>query len=86
MTFQAGPTWDTVTKEINIIGQRAEEACDAVEKFLDNASLAIPSPGPSTGTSFLVLDSTVCNVFTTYHFSWKRCLERCWSCPYTGSR
>jgi len=40
VTFQAGPTWDTVTKEINIIGQRAEEACDAVEKFLDNASLA----------------------------------------------
>ena len=40
VTFQAGPTWDTVTKEINIIGQRAEEACEAVEKFLDNASLA----------------------------------------------
>jgi DNA mismatch repair protein MutS2 len=40
VTFQAGPTWDTVTKEINIIGQRAEEACDAVDKFLDNASLA----------------------------------------------
>jgi len=40
VTFQAGPTWDTVTKEINIIGQRAEEACDAVEKFIDNASLA----------------------------------------------
>ncbi|MBI2687812.1 MAG: endonuclease MutS2 [Acidobacteria bacterium] len=40
VTFQSGPTWDTVTKEINIIGQRAEEACDAVEKFLDVASLA----------------------------------------------
>jgi DNA mismatch repair protein MutS2 len=40
VTFSAGPTWDTVTKEINVIGQRAEEACDAVEKFLDNASLA----------------------------------------------
>ena len=40
VTFQAGPTWDTVTKEINIIGQRAEEACDAVEKFIDNASMA----------------------------------------------
>lgn len=40
VTFTAGPTWDTVTKEINIIGQRAEEAIDAVEKFLDVASLA----------------------------------------------
>ncbi|HEU0124094.1 MAG TPA: endonuclease MutS2 [Bryobacteraceae bacterium] len=40
VTFQGGPTWDTVTKEINIIGQRAEEARDAVEKFLDIASLA----------------------------------------------
>ena len=40
VTFHAGPTWDTVTKEINIIGQRAEEACDAVEKFIDNASMA----------------------------------------------
>ncbi len=40
VTFQSGPTWDTVTKEINVIGQRAEEACDAVEKFLDIASLA----------------------------------------------
>jgi DNA mismatch repair protein MutS2 len=27
-------------QEINVIGQRAEEACDAVEKFLDNAVLA----------------------------------------------
>ena len=40
VTYQAGPTWDTVTKEINIIGQRAEEACDAVEKFIDHASMA----------------------------------------------
>lgn len=40
VTFQGGPTWDTVTKEINIIGQRADDACDAVEKFLDVASLA----------------------------------------------
>jgi len=40
VTFQGGPTWDTVTKEINIIGQRADDASDAVEKFLDVASLA----------------------------------------------
>jgi DNA mismatch repair protein MutS2 len=40
VTYQAGPTWDTVTKEINVIGQRADDACDAVEKFLDVASLA----------------------------------------------
>jgi len=40
VTLTAGPTWDVVTKEINIIGQRWEEASDAVEKFLDTASLA----------------------------------------------
>lgn len=40
VTFSAGPAWDVVTKEINVIGHRAEEACDAVEKFLDTASLA----------------------------------------------
>ena len=40
VTLTAGPTWDVVTKEINIIGQRWEEAGDAVEKFLDTASLA----------------------------------------------
>lgn len=40
VTFQSGPTWDTVTKEINLIGQRADDAMDAVEKFLDVASLA----------------------------------------------
>jgi DNA mismatch repair protein MutS2 len=40
VTLTAGPTWDVVTKEINVIGQRAEEACDAVERFLDTASLA----------------------------------------------
>lgn len=40
VTLTTGPTWDVVTKEINIIGQRAEEASDAVEKFLDTASLA----------------------------------------------
>jgi DNA mismatch repair protein MutS2 len=40
VTFSAGPTWDTVTKEITVIGKRSEEAVDAVEKFLDTASLA----------------------------------------------
>jgi len=40
VTLTAGPTWDVVTKEINVIGQRADEACDAVERFLDTASLA----------------------------------------------
>lgn len=29
--------------------------------------------GTSTGTSFMVMDSTDSNVSTTYHFSWKRC-------------
>lgn len=37
---QAGPKWDVSYQEINVIGQRAEEACDQVEKFLDQAALA----------------------------------------------
>ena len=40
VSFQQGPAWDTITREINVIGQRAEEACDIVDKFLDTAVLA----------------------------------------------
>jgi DNA mismatch repair protein MutS2 len=42
VTFQQaeGPKWDTAFREINIIGQRAEEACDQVDRFLDQAALA----------------------------------------------
>ncbi len=40
VSFQSGPRWDSSYQEINVIGQRSEEACDAVEKFLDHAAMA----------------------------------------------
>lgn len=36
----AGPRWDVSYREINVIGQRAEEARDQVDKFLDSAAMA----------------------------------------------
>jgi len=36
----SGPAWDVTYREINVIGKRAEEACDEVDKFLDTASMA----------------------------------------------
>lgn len=38
--FTQGPRFDDSYREINLIGRRAEEACEQVEKFLDNATLA----------------------------------------------
>ena len=38
--FEAGPRWNVISREINVIGRRAEEACGEVDKFLDNAVLA----------------------------------------------
>ncbi len=38
--FEAGPEWQTNYRELNIIGQRAEEALQHVDKFLDSAALA----------------------------------------------
>ena len=35
-----GPTFSGSYKEINLVGQRAEEACSLVDKFLDTAALA----------------------------------------------
>lgn len=40
ISYQSGPTWDVSYRELNIIGQRAEEARDTVDKFLDSAALA----------------------------------------------
>lgn len=37
---QAGPRWDVSYREINVIGKRAEEAAEEVDKFLDSAALA----------------------------------------------
>jgi DNA mismatch repair protein MutS2 len=40
ITFQQSSDLATSYQEINLIGQRAEEACDHVERFLDSATLA----------------------------------------------
>ena len=40
VSFEAGPSWTLSQREINVIGRRAEEAADEVDKFLDSASLA----------------------------------------------
>jgi len=40
ISFEPGPRWDTSYREINVIGQRAEEAREKVDKFLDSASMA----------------------------------------------
>jgi DNA mismatch repair protein MutS2 len=40
VSFEPGPKWDVSYREINVIGQRAEEARDLVDKFLDTASMA----------------------------------------------
>ncbi|MBV8865622.1 MAG: Smr/MutS family protein, partial [Acidobacteriaceae bacterium] len=37
---ETGPRWDTNYRELNLIGQRAEEAVEQVDKFLDSAALA----------------------------------------------
>ncbi len=38
--FESGPRWDVSYRELNIIGQRAEEAVENLDKFLDSAALA----------------------------------------------
>jgi DNA mismatch repair protein MutS2 len=38
--LDTGPRWDVSYQELNIIGQRAEEAIEHVDKFLDSAALA----------------------------------------------
>ena len=40
VTFEAGPRWDVSCREINVIGHRAEQACEEVDKFLDTAVVA----------------------------------------------
>ncbi len=39
ISFHQGPEFATSVREINLIGQRAEEACERVDKFLDTAAL-----------------------------------------------
>jgi DNA mismatch repair protein MutS2 len=40
VSFDAGPRWDVTYRELNVIGQRAEEAIEQVDKFIDSAALA----------------------------------------------
>ncbi len=40
VSYEAGPRWDVSYREINVIGKRAEEAREEVDKFLDSASMA----------------------------------------------
>ncbi len=40
VSFKQGPSFGGNYREINLIGQRAEEACAQVDKFLDSAALA----------------------------------------------
>ena len=40
VTFHQGPSFDAGYREINIIGQRAEQAVEHVDKMLDSAALA----------------------------------------------
>ena len=40
VSFRQGPSFDGSFREINLIGQRAEEACQKVDKLLDSAVLA----------------------------------------------
>jgi len=40
VSFHQGPAFAIPYREINLIGQRAEEACGNVDKFLDSAALA----------------------------------------------
>ena len=43
VSFKQGPQLNPLFQEINVIGERAEEARDRVEQFLDQAVLATAS-------------------------------------------
>jgi len=40
VSLEAGPRWEVLTQEVNVIGRRAEEAREEVDRFLDRAILA----------------------------------------------
>ena len=40
ISYEPGPRWDVSYREINVIGKRAEEAREEVDKFLDSAAMA----------------------------------------------
>ncbi len=43
VSYQGGPQLTPLFQEVNVIGERAEEACERVEKFLDSAVMATAS-------------------------------------------
>jgi DNA mismatch repair protein MutS2 len=43
VSYKSGPEYAPVSQELNVIGERAEEARDRVEKFLDDAVMATAS-------------------------------------------
>jgi DNA mismatch repair protein MutS2 len=43
VSFRPAPQLNPMAQEIHVIGERAEEACDRVEKFLDSAVMATAS-------------------------------------------
>jgi DNA mismatch repair protein MutS2 len=43
VSYQSGPEYAPVSQELNVIGERAEEARDRVDKFLDDAVMATAS-------------------------------------------
>ena len=43
VSYRSGPEYAPVSQELNVIGERAEEARDRVEKFLDDAVMATAS-------------------------------------------
>lgn len=40
VSFSQGPRWDTLSREVNLIGKNSEEAQDELERFIDAAVLA----------------------------------------------
>ena len=40
ISFQQGPAWNATHYEINVVGHRAEEATEEVDRFLDKAAMA----------------------------------------------
>lgn len=43
VTFHPAPQLNPMVQEVNVIGERADDACDRVEKFLDSAVMATAS-------------------------------------------
>jgi DNA mismatch repair protein MutS2 len=66
VSYAPGPTWDVSYREINVIGRRAEEARDLVDKFLDSATMAsVDRVRIVHGHGMGVLKKTIAELLTT---------------------